>query len=280
MSFSVWDYINVAEIHNATIPDSDLLTDATLQQLLVLANAHEWGLAYNASEPIRAIAGKQLGAQIVQFLETTIEDAGSDTGYKFAVQFGAYASFTAFFGLAELPEVDVDFTGVTNYASSMVFEMFTNASTDVTTANFPSEDDIYVRFLYRNGTATDATPPIQYPLFGTGQMDLTWNDFKGHMNDFSIGDTGAWCHACGNTTGICEAYAAGGSSASSTSESCDGAGNGLSPAVNGVIGAMVTLAVILGIEALIMLLFGLTLVSKKKVRGSGSDMSSNGGAKA
>lgn len=212
----------------------------------------------------------------MQFLNTTIEDAGSDTGSKFAVQFGSYGSFSAFFGLAKLQDVSVDFTGVTDYASSMVFEMFTNATTDVTTSNFPGVEDIYVRFLYRNGTATDATPPEQYPLFGTGQVDLKWNDFVNHMNDFSIGDTGSWCHACGNTTGICEAYA-GGSSASS-SESCNGAGNGISPAVNGVIGAMVTLAVILGVEALLMLIFGLTVVSKKKMRSPTSSVGE--GAKA
>ena len=242
------------------------MTDSTLHQLFTLANTHEWNLAYSPSSPIRSIAGKQHGAQVVQFLNATIEAAGSDTGEKLAVQFGAYGSFSAFFGLAKLPEISVDFTGVTDYASSMVFEMYTTASNDVTTANFPGVDDIYVRFLYRNGTATDDTPPIQYPLFGTGKMELKWNDFMNHMNDFSIGDTASWCHACGNTTGICEAYAPGGSSSASSSESCDGSGNGLSPAVNGVIGAMVTLAVILGIEALIMVIFGLTVVSKKKMQ--------------
>ena len=163
----------------------------------------------------------------------------------------------------------------------MVFEMFTNASTDVTTENFPSDDDIYVRFLYRNGTATDATPPVPYPLFGTGQLDLSWNDFKKHMNDFSIGDTASWCHACGNTTGICEAYASGSSSsASSSSDGCGGSGNGLSPAVNGVIGAFVTLVIILGIEALIMVIFGLTVVSKKRMQGGDTVASGNGNAKA
>ena len=279
MNALVYDYINVAEIHNSSISGSGLLDDSTLHQVFTLANTHEWNLAYNSSDPIRAVAGSQLSAQVVQFLQETIDDAGSATGSKFAVQFGSYGSFSSFFGLAQLPEVSVDFTGVTDYASSMVFEMFTNASTTVTTSNFPSADDIYVRFLYRNGTATDATPPIQYPLFGTGQMDLKWNGFMDKMNDFSIGDTGAWCHACGNTTGICEAYASGSSSSgSSSSASCRGSGNGLSPVVNGVIGAMVTLAVGLGIEVLILLVFGLTVVSKQKLRsGAGA---SNGEAKS
>ena len=192
-----------------------------------------------------------------------------------AVQFGAYASFSAFFGLAHLQDVDVDFTGVTDYASSMVFEMYTTSDSD----GFPSEDDIFVRFLYRNGTATDDTPPIAYPLFGTGDIDLKWNDFVNHMNDFAIGDTESWCHACGNTTGICEAYASG-TSSTSESGSCEGAGNGLSPAVNGVIGAMVTLAVVLGLEALVMAVLGLTVVSKKRLRSGSGDASSQDSPKA
>lgn len=246
-----------------------------------MANNHEWNLAYNASEPMRAVAGKTLAAQIVQFLNGTIEDAGSFTGQKFGIQFGAYNSFASLFGLAGLQNVNVDFTGVTDYASSMVFEMFTNASKTVTSANYPSPDDIYVRFLYHNGTATNSTPPVSYPLFGSGQEVLSWMDFKKNMNSFALGDTGSWCVACGNSTGICAPYASDETSGSiSSSGSTTGASkssNGLSPAVNGVIGAMVTLAVVLGLEALIMLVLGLRLVSKKKLA-SGAGATSPGGS--
>lgn len=49
----VYDIIHVAEIHNKTIPSSNLLTNNTLRQLQTLADQHEFSLAYNASEPIR-----------------------------------------------------------------------------------------------------------------------------------------------------------------------------------------------------------------------------------
>ena len=235
---------------------------------------------------MRAVAGKTLAAQVVQFLNGTIEDAGSQTGQKLGIQFGAYATFASFFGLADLQSVDVDFTGVTGYASSMVFEMFTNASTDVTTSNYPAEDDIYVRFLYYNGTATNSTPPTPYPLFGSGQEVLSWKDFNASMNSFALGDTGSWCVACGNFTGTCAAYVPGGSSSGSsssgsTTEPTQTCPNGISAAVNGVIGAMVTLAVVLGIEALIMVIFGLRLVSKKRLaQGAGGAAAGGNGAKA
>ena len=246
-----------------------------MQQLFGLANEHEWGLAYNVSEPIRSIAGSQLAAEVVQFLDEVIDKSGAQDGYKFAVQFGAYASFSAFFGLAQLPSVDPDFEGVTNYASSMAFEMFTNTSTDVTTANYPSEEDIYVRFLYRNGTATVETPPAIFPLFGTGEDFLSYSEFKNGMNAFAIGDTASWCHACGNTTGICASYSSDPSSEGpSAGARGSGHSNGLTPAVNGVIGAMVTLAVVLGLEALLMVVLGLRVVSKKRLAlGTGGSLS-------
>lgn len=282
---TVFDYLNVAEIHNATIPNDNLLSNATFQQIGNLANIHEWNLAYNSSDTIRAVQGATLGAQIVQFLNGTVTAKGKDSGQKMGIQFGAYGSFSSFFGLADVANVIPDGMGVADYASSMVFEMFTNASTSVTSSNYPSEDDIYVRFLFHNGTATNSTPPVQYPLFGSGQPVMSWNDFTTGMNKFSIGDTQSWCTACGNTTGICEPYAgdassSGSSSGSGSSSSGGHKGNGLSPAVNGVIGAMVTLAVVLGAEALLLLLLGLRVVSKKRMAGAGATNGSNGGAKA
>lgn len=244
-----------------------MLTDEVLFQLRTLADNHEWNLAYNSSSPIRAISGSQLAAEITQFLNSSIEDTGKHTGSKLGIQFGAYATFMSFFGLAGLQEVNTNFTGVTDYASSMVFELFTNSSNAS-----PGEDDMFVRFLYHNGTASNTSEPQTYPLFGSGQNELRWNDFMDSMNKFSIGDTEQWCTSCGNTTGTCAAYAPGGSGASSTSDSSvaeKGCSNGVSPAVNGVIGAMVTLAVVLGVEALIMLVGGFRVVSKKRLAAGG-----------
>lgn len=86
------------------------------------------------------------------------------------------------------------------------------------------------------------------------------------MNKFAIGDQATWCEKCGNSTGVCAPTAttssAGSTNTASPSQSPSG---GMSRAVAGVIGAMVTLAVIAGVEALIMLVGGLRLVSKKRL---------------
>lgn len=282
-SLAVFDLINVAEIHNATINSSELLTPETLSQLRTLANAHEWGLAYNTSSPtdMRSIAGKTLAAQILQFLNGTLTSQGKS---KIGIQFGAYASFLSFFGLADLPAQNVDFTGVVDYASAMTFELFTNSSVAVSSTSYPAEEDVYVRFLFHNGTTNSSSEPVAYPLFGTDSETIAWKDFVTNMNGFAIGSTEEWCTACGNSTGTCAAYA-NGSSASASSNGSGGneggkGGNGLSPAVNGVIGAMVTLAVILGLEALVLALGGLKVVSKKRVENNHNGLSTGSDSEA
>ncbi|KAG9643849.1 phosphoglycerate mutase-like protein, partial [Aureobasidium melanogenum] len=275
-AYTIYDLIHVAEIHNATINSSDILTPDVLHQIQSLADEHEWGLAYNSSNDMRAVAGMVLAAEIVQFLNGTITGQGKS---KFGVQFGAYATFSSFFGLADLPVTNPDFYGMTDYASSMTFELVTNAST----SPFPAASDISVRFLYHNGTANATSPPVAYPLFGTGNELTSWNDFVTAMDKFSIGSTQQWCTACGNTTGTCAAYAPASSSSSSSSSSTQNkqkSGNGLSPAVNGVIGAMVTLAVILGLEALILLVGGFKVVSKKTLAASAVTAQTVTGGKA
>ncbi|KAI9749346.1 MAG: hypothetical protein M1835_001562, partial [Candelina submexicana] len=124
-AYSVFDVLNVASIHNATVEPSHLFTPDVLFQARTLADIHEYNLAFNATDPIRAIAGATLAAEIVQQLNTTITSGGKN---KINVQFGAYASFQSFFGLAQLPAANPDFYGIPDYAASMTFELFTTGT--------------------------------------------------------------------------------------------------------------------------------------------------------
>ena len=174
-------------IHNTTIPSSNLLSPATLQQIRTLANSHEYNLGFNSSEPIRAVEGSILAAQIVQRLNYTLTGQSKS---QFSMQFGAYDAFLSFFGLAQLPSVSDNFTGIVNFASSMVFELVTNAS--VSSTSYPSDDDISVRFLFSNGSASE-NPLDVYPLFGQSETLLPWNTFVSEMDKFAIGTQQAWC---------------------------------------------------------------------------------------
>jgi hypothetical protein len=226
-------------------------------QLRTLADAHEWGLAYNASDDMRAVAGMQFAGEVLAYMNSTITSKGAK---KLGIQFGAYATFLSFFGLADLPKANPDFMAVVDYASSMVFELFTTA--DVASGSFPATKDLQVRFLFHNGTASNASEPVAYPLFGGQSNAVSWSDFQSNLNKFAIGSTEQWCTKCGNSTGSCAAFAGKNSTPSSAAQSN---GRGMSPAVGGVIGAFVTLAVVLGSLALFMLVGGFTLVSKKKM---------------
>lgn len=259
-AYVVYDLINVAEIHNTSIPSSDLLTNETLLQLRTLADAHEFGLAYNASDEMRAISGMQLAGEVLKYMNTTIKSgqSGSNTN-KFGIQFGAYATFLSFFGLADLTHANSDFYGVTDYASSMVFELFTNADAS---NGFPATEDLQVRFLFHNGTASNTSEPKVYPLFGGNDDAISWDHFSSNMNKFAVSTTKQWCNKCGNTTGKCAAFSEDGTDGSANANSSNG-GSHMSATVGGVIGAFVTLAVVLGALAAFMLLGGFRLVSKK-----------------
>lgn len=270
---AVYDLINVAEIHNASFDTAGRITSDVFFQLQTLADAHEWGLAYNESETVsdnvRGISAMVLAGEILGFLNGTLNSGGKQ---KVAVQFGAYATFFSFFGFANLPEVDSSFRGIATYASSMVFELFTNASTTANAPNTIPSDDVYVRFLFSNGTASSDAPPTAFPLFGSEQDSLRWTDFANSMNKFAVRTTERWCDVCGNSDGVCVAYKTSSSSnsttpASSTHDS-DKQRVGLSPAVNGVIGAMVALAVVLGLELLILSVGGFRIISKRRAQAS------------
>ena len=280
-AYTIFDLLNVASIHNASdsFHSAQLLTPETFFQLRTLGDQHEFNLAYNESDPIRAITGSVIASQVLTALNGTISGKGKN---KLNVQFGAYAGMFSYFGLAGLLKTNPDFYGVPDYASTLTWELVTNAT--VTGTSFPSVSEISVRFLFHNGTTSDISEPTAYPLFGQSKTVLPWNDFVTATQKFAIGDQKDWCKACGNSTGVCSPSALGGgsstssgSSSSATSTSSCSSGGGISTAVAGVIGAMVTLAVILLAEILIMLLAGYRMVSKKKLAGTSPAASSGGG---
>ena len=174
------------------------------------------------------------------------------------MQFGAYGSFLSFFGLAGLSPLSDHFTSIPDYASTMTFELVTNATSD--SKYLPEDKDISVRFLFHDGAASSDSELEAYPLFGQSEITLPWTDFVERMGAIAVGDQKAWCAACGNSTGVC---AVSGAESPAGAAGMKGRG-GLSNTVAGVIGAFVTLAVVLGAEALVMLGSGLKVVRKRK----------------
>lgn len=221
---------------------------------------------------MRAIAGAVLAGQILQALNATLAaPAAKASAQRLTVQFGAYGTFMSFFGLANLTAASPDFRGVVDYASSLTLELVTNATLG---AGAVSPDDVAVRFLFANGSASDANAPAVYPLFGQAETALPWADFAAGINSFAVGDTASWCQACGNTTGVCAASATSGSGSGSGSSSSSNSGSsgssGITPGVAGGIGvlSMFGLILLLGGAAA---LSGFRVVKKGAAAGKGLD---------
>ncbi|EGD99572.1 hypothetical protein TESG_06838 [Trichophyton tonsurans CBS 112818] len=260
-AYTVFDLLNVASIHNSSDSFPSLSSEVHTQ-LQSLANIHEFGLAYNVSEPVRAVSGALLAGEVLNSFMDTIKS--HKTKPKVNVQFGAYATFLSFFGLTKLPAANSDFNGIPDYASTMAFELVTNASTFAD--SFPAESEISVRFLFHNGTTIPGSPetePTVYPLFGQEKTLLPWSDFVSHMKEIAITSQDQWCQACGSASEGCSGApsSGGGSSGPSTSSNSD---SGISRPVAGVIGALVTLSVILGVQALVFFVGGFTIARKSK----------------
>ncbi|KAL4978947.1 histidine phosphatase superfamily [Aspergillus desertorum] len=252
-AYSIYDYLNVGSIHNT----SNTPTESQLHQAFLLANIEQYNLAYNSSDTIRAIAGSTLAAEMLMGLNETVTSKGK---VKLHVEFGSYGTFLSYFGLANLPAVDVAFTGIPDYASSMVWELVTNSTSD----SFPSSDEISVRFAFHNGTMTgSSSTPLTYPLYGQSSATIPWSTFVEQTEKIAVRTTQQWCDVCGNTDGQCASSGGNSDSGNASTDSVSGSnGDGISKGVAGVIGALVTLAVILGLEALFLLLGPFRLAKK------------------
>lgn len=163
---------------------------------------------------------------------------------------GSYDTFLSFFGLANLTDASPDFKRLPAYASTLVFELFTE--TNMT--SFPSNtDDLIVRFLFRNGTDSALTA---FPIFDRKDDSMPWNDFRTEFQARAIKTAAGWCARCKSTVGWCwqkgiapESKTS--STSSTTTPTTDCNKSKLTLAQAGVIGAMTTLGVVALVGAIL-----------------------------
>lgn len=230
-AYDIFDLLNVASIHNAS--SINATTPEQLDQLRVLADSAEFGIAYDTDDKARSIGGQTFAGGILAQLKSIVS---SKAKVKFSLLAGSYDTFQSFFGLSNLTSVSPDFYGLPHYASTMAFEIFTQENV----TDFPPVDSLRVRFLFRNGS-TAGDEPRAFPLFGSSDESMPYNDFVSKMESISITSAEKWCGICGSDTLFCDAYSARNANAAPTNQS---SGGGMSNAVAGVIGAMVTLGVV------------------------------------
>jgi Histidine phosphatase superfamily (branch 2) len=232
-AYDVFDLLNVASIHNTSVASE--INSEDLHQLRYLANQWEWNHNYNASQPDRSIGGMTLAGGFLRQLKSVVD---SQAKTKFSLMTGSYDTFLSFFGITNLAASSPDFEGIPNYAANMAFELYT----DGTEPEFPTnpEQDLMVRFLFRNGTNDNASLDA-YPLFGGSEDSLPYGRFVEELSSRSILTLSDWCTTCQSDAEFCTAATRGISGSASPYAGTNR--SGLSNGAAGAIGAVVALAV-------------------------------------
>jgi hypothetical protein len=248
-AYDLWEYANYLYTHNKTIYEQ--LDPGDLAQLRALASQqafHQNGdlsvSGLTQGDRILAISGQTYAAHVLSLLGQTIGSQG--VAEKLSVLFSRYEVFLAFFSLSDLSESNNEFTQIPLPGSVMIFELFSNMAN---ASSFPDTGDLWVRFLFRNGT-DPSTPLVAYSLFGRGNSatDMTWADFETNMNSIKLAEIGTWCETCGSLAMYCTQFednwnsSTTSNSSSSSSSTSTTSSSGISPTVAGVLGAVVTIA--------------------------------------
>lgn len=270
-SYDLYKYAAYQYLRNATVFAT--LSAVDLANLRALASQYEFAvngnLTASAATPgdkIRSVAGQTLVGKAVKKLGSVIGSSGEYN--KLSLFFGSVEPFIAFFALAKLDDHADNFRTLPDYGSVMVFELYSYGENATIFPN--STEDLYVRFLFRNGTDSDR-PLYSYSLFGRGvdQTDMTWAEFQAGMAPIAIDEVADWCTLCGSSALFCAEFV-NNSSSSGYSDPISAGSKHLSNAAAGAIGAAVTLVVALLLVLIAMVLGGLRFVRRKASAGSGS----------
>ncbi|WYZ36701.1 hypothetical protein EsH8_II_000207 [Colletotrichum jinshuiense] len=275
-AYNIYDYVRYRYSHEQPIHDAMqstyvntsefLAMYARQQQLNMTSNQAVSGL--KRGDMIRTIAGRTLARKVVDALEAN----GRYDGYsnKMTLMFSSQEPFLSFFSLAKLqsrdPTLSNPFWDVPDNGAAMVFELIGDQPNR--TGAYPTEDNLYIRFLYRENAAPD-TPFREHSLFGRSDSDtrVTYGYFKQEMLKFGV-DFSDWCAICNARLPFCERPAA--DTPKTIVEAIRSAVQ--KPFVAGIIGAVIVLAV-LGLVVLAGGILGGFRIrrTEKKDKGEGKD---------
>ena len=153
---------------------------------------------------------------------------------------------------------DNNFRAIPPYASAMVFELFSTGLNET----FPeNEDDLWVNFYYHNGTTDFNGQLIAFPMFnhGPSNTNMKWSDFQLMFSTIMMNTIVDWCTTCNSPALFCTGVDSDMIVVTNPKSQTSDKGHAVSPAVAGVIGAVVTLAVAGLLFALAMLAGGIRL---------------------
>ncbi|KAL9096898.1 MAG: hypothetical protein Q9165_000862 [Trypethelium subeluteriae] len=281
-AYAIYDYVAYQVNHNHTIAawanSTSYNGENILVQLRALASQQLWELNspnaaaqfQNANNPssIFSISGATVAMSVLDIFQQTISTQGGGA-QRLSVFVADVEPFLGFASVSQLASRTPAFQGLPGYGAAMVWELYSvqnsadggdddgSSSSSSSSSAFPSTDDLWVRFLFRNGSDqldSGDQQLLEYPLFGRDpdQTEMKWTDFEELMGGVAVASPYDWCTRCDAQTLFCigiNALASNGTAA----------GSRLSNAVAGVIGAAVTIGVILVLALIAFALGGLRL---------------------
>jgi len=262
-AIEISEYLQYQYAHNSSIYRT-LANDSSFtgvyDRIRTLADEEAWYIYGNTSTSStdadnKAIAGKTLASIVLGAFQRRIVDQLSpgdknDISYPLTLIFGEFEPFISLLSLMMVDHRDPTFKAVPAYGSALIFELFSRRNT----SDFPTNlEDLWVRFSFHNGSAYDGHL-TSFPIFGNGpsRTDVMWSEFQDMFSRVMIGSLKGWCDTCQSSSLFCWGVDDEGSNTLRMPDS-RGKGKTVSPAVGGVIGAIVTL-VVAG------LLFGLAML--------------------
>ncbi|KAK3343938.1 histidine phosphatase superfamily [Lasiosphaeria hispida] len=256
-AYLLYDYASFQYTHDNETREN--ITEGEMSMMARFASTEQRNKNANLSisgstegDMIRAIAGRTMASKTVALFIESIRSGGSTN--KLNLAFTSFEPFVAFFALSKLIVGDhaAEFKPLPEPGAVMLFELFSIGGGET---EFPSTDKLWVRFLYRNGT-DPGDELTTYSIFGNTETRMPFNKFAKAVQDFGIGTISQWCRVCDSVSLFCQGLSSNtGSGSSPTPFAGSGHTGTVSPAIAGVIGAAVTVAVV-GIAVLAAILMG------------------------
>ncbi|KAJ5468843.1 hypothetical protein N7475_006595 [Penicillium sp. IBT 31633x] len=248
------EYLEYEVVHNASLLEA--LNEADIIHARWLADQYLWSTNSQQSSSsgstirvISPIAGQTLASSILAAFDLNIQESGDR--HKMTLLFGGdepAVALSSLIGLASKQQSN--FLSRLVRGGSFVFELYSFEDSSNLYPTYPGSDNLYVRFLLHNGT-DNATEFEPYSLFGHGpsRASIPYTEFRSELETFAVASTQEWCLRCNSDSVFCNGVLD--QSASQPEK------KRMSPAVAGVIGAIVTLIVVGVISALAFFVWGI-----------------------
>lgn len=269
-AYELYQFVNYQYRHNETVfrglgKDANKTLDTMQSHARDIERARTGNAPGNSQDSgaiIHSIAGRTLAQKVINELSGFVNKTDGNSN-KLSLMFGVHETLTSFFSVGDLLTREnlenSPIGNLTQPGAAIAFEVIGTNGKDPN--SMPDTKALDVRFLYR-ASADDGQEFKVYPLFGSGfdGHTIPYNSFLTEMMTRGR-TTDDWCQICqpGPLVTFCS------TARNSFNDDPSILKPSMSPALGGVIGGIIMLAVF-GVVALALYFFGFRM---RRVEGRG-----------